>query len=472
VALAPLLVALDRQTPGRGFLLGLTAGIVYFSGTLYWISHVMVLYGGLHEGVAILVNAALVAYLALFPAVFALVMASLTRSGGASWLMAAPFAWVATELGRTYLFTGFPWVLLGYSQVSVIPVAQLASVASVYGVSALVVAVSAGLAILASRDPHGWRSSMPLVGALVATAAIAVWGAVRVSRGALLTAGEAIRVGLVQGNIEQGDKWNPNRAREILERYLHMSRETIEQGAQLVVWPEASMPTMYGEDQAATARIRALAVASNVPLLIGSDQVERGQMSRYYNSAVLVRADGSTGGVYHKMHLVPFGEYVPAKNFFFFASRLVEAVSDFSAGRSATLLPVGDRPVSVGICYEIVYPDLVRQFVAAGSELLTTITNDAWFGVTSAPHQHFAQAAMRAIENGRYLVRAANTGVSGIVDPYGRVTARSGLFVPATLVGDVRFLRLSTVYTRSGNLFAYFCVAATIGLLVAAARAR
>lgn len=472
MALAPLLVALDRQPPGRGFLLGLTAGIVYFSGTLYWISHVMVLYGGLADGVAILVNAALVAYLALFPAVFALVMARLTRRGGASWLMAAPFAWVATELGRTYFLTGFPWVLLGYSQVSVIPVAQLASVAGVYGVSALIVAVSAGLAILARRDRPEWRSSGPLAVALVLTTSIAVWGGVRVSRGALLMSGEAIRVGLVQGSIEQAEKWDPNRARRILERYLQMSRETIEQGAQLVVWPEAAMPTIYGEDQAATARIRAIAMTSNVPLLIGSDQVERGPAPRYYNSAILVRADGSTGGVYHKMHLVPFGEYVPAKHIFFFASRLVEAVSDFSAGRSTTLLPVGDHPVSVGICYEIVYPDLVRQFVAAGSELLTTITNDAWFGVTSAPHQHFAQAAMRAIENGRYLVRAANTGISGIVDPYGRVTARSGLFVPAALVGEVRFLRSSTVYTKSGDLFAYFCVAATLGLLVAAGRAR
>ena len=466
MALAPLLIAIHRQPLGRSFLFGLLTGIVYFAGTLYWITHVMVLFGGLATGAAVLINAAFVAYLALYPAVFALVVSRLTQRGGAHLLMTAPLVWVATELGRTYLLTGFPWVLLGYSQVTVIPIAQLASITGVYGVSALVASVSAGVAILARREgtaPGAWR---PLAGAVAISAAIAVWGGWRASRGALTDGGEALRVGLVQGNVDQTEKWNRNRAGDILERYLDMSRTVIDRGVQLVVWPESAMPTMFGEDRGASARVRGLAVTTGTPLLIGSDQIEREPTLKYYNSAVLVRPDGTTGGVYHKMHLVPFGEYVPAKRVFFFMSRLVEAVSDFSAGQSGTLLPLHDHPVSVAICYEIVYPNLVRQFVAAGSELLTTITNDAWFGATSAPHQHFAQASMRAIENGRYLVRAANTGISGIVDPYGRVSARSGLFVPATIVGEVRLLRSSTLYVRTGDLFAYACVVTTVALLV------
>ena len=427
----------------------------------------MAVYGGLTSIVAFLVNAALVGYLALFPAIFAVVVARLTQVGGALLLMAAPLVWVATELGRTYLFTGFPWVLLGYSQVETIPIAQLASVAGVYSISALIVSVSAGLALLAWPDSSMRRPWMPVACALASAMAITVWGGSRVSRGALVAEGDALRVGLIQGNVDQAEKWDRHRAGQILERYLQMSREAIDQDAQLVVWPESAMPTIFGEDQAASGLVRALAVRSGVPFLIGSDQVERGSMPKYYNSALLVRPDGSTGGVYHKMHLVPFGEYVPARRVFFFASRLVEAVSDFSAGQSATLLPVGNHYVSVGICYEIVYPDLVRQFVESGSELLTTITNDAWFGATSAPYQHFAQASMRAVENGRYLVRAANTGISGIVDPYGRVTAASDLFDPATIVGDVRLLRSSTVYSRTGDLFAYICGVATLALLVA-----
>ena len=170
------------------------------------------------------------------------------------------------------------------------------------------------------------------------------------------------------------------------------------------------------------------------------------------------------------MHLVPFGEYVPVKKLLFFAAPLVQAVSDFSAGDEAALLPVGTHLVSTAICYEVVYPDLVRRFVAGGSEMLTTITNDAWFGPTSAPNQHFEQASMRAIEEGRYLVRSANTGISGIVDPYGRVLARTAIFEPAVVVGEARFLHTSTFYARHGDVLAYASVLATAALLVLARR--
>ena len=192
--------------------------------------------------------------------------------------------------------------------------------------------------------------------------------------------------------------------------------------------------------------------------------------TKFYNAAFLVRPDGTTGGVYRKMHLVPFGEYVPVKKLLFFAAPLVEAVSDFSAGDEASLLPVGTHLVSTAICYEVVYPDLVRRFVAGGSEMLTTITNDAWFGQTSAPYQHFEQASMRAIEEGRYLVRAANTGISGIVDPYGRVVERTAIFQRAVVVGEARFLKTSTFYARHGDVLAYASVLATLALLVLARR--
>ena len=186
----------------------------------------------------------------------------------------------------------------------------------------------------------------------------------------------------------------------------------------------------------------------------------------YCNAAFLIEPDGSTGGVYRKMHLVPFGEYVPFKSVLFFAGHLVQAVSDFSPGTSIVLLPLAGHLVSTAICYEVVYPDFVRQFVKNGSELLTTITNDAWFGDSSAPYQHFEQASMRAIENGRYLVRSANTGISGIVDPYGHVLAQSALFQPAVIVGTARFLKTSTFYTQYGDVFAYAAAVATLVLLL------
>jgi apolipoprotein N-acyltransferase len=482
VALAPLLVALGGASLTRALTLGFVTGVVYFTGTLYWITRVMAVYGDLQPFVAVLVNGLLIAYLALFPALFAVVTCRLVLSYGPLALLAAPLVWVTTELGRTYLLTGFPWVLLGYSQVSVLPIAQVASLFGVYGLSALVASVSAAVAYglgpakagpteklaasgsVTSGFSRTLSRTFPLAVVLILVIAFAAWGSLRVARGDL-AAGTPVRVALVQGNVGQDEKWDPRRATDIFDNYLRMTRQAIAQGADLVVWPESSTPFTFEMEHAAADSIRRIARDARVPILLGSDQIERGAPTRYYNSAYLVRADGSTGAVYRKMHLVPFGEYVPLKRLLFFAKPLVEAVSDFSAGDSAVLMTVDGHSISTSICYEIVYPDLVRRFVAAGSELLTTITNDAWFGDTSAPHQHFAQAAMRAIENGRYLVRAANTGISGGVDPYGRVLVQSRLFEPAVVTATVTYRTEKTLYTRIGDLFAYVSALATLVLL-------
>ena len=457
----------------QAFLLGLTTGLVYFTGTLYWITLVMAVYGGLPMWIAASLNGALIAYLALFPALFAVVMRRAVAAFGAHALAAAPLAWVATELGRTYILTGFPWVLVGYSQAAVLPIAQLASLFGVYGVSALVVAVSAAAAnvVVARKASHRVRLAAVVAGFVLA---VAVWGGGRVRVADLTRAGEPIRVGLVQGNVDQGQKWDPARATSIFTNYLEMTRQAVDRGAQFVLWPESSTPFYFEEprDHADADRLRAVARQLHVAILIGSDQIEKGVPLKYFNSAFLVRDDGSTGGVYRKMHLVPFGEYVPFQRMLFFAAPLVEAVSDFSEGQQPVLLPVGGHMISTSICYEIVYPNLVRQFVVGGSELLTTITNDAWFGRTSAPYQHFAQASMRAIEEGRYLVRSANTGISGIVDPYGHVVEQTPIYQPAVVVGEARFLRTTTVYTRIGDAFAYASVVATLALVVLSRRRR
>jgi apolipoprotein N-acyltransferase len=498
IALTPLLVALageSRITNRRplslrgAFLLGLVTGIVYFTGTLYWITRVMAVYGGLQTWVAVLVNAALVAYLALFPAVFATVTRRIAIAHGRPALMAAPLVWVATELGRTHILTGFPWVLLGYSQTTVLPIAQFASLFGVYGVSMVVASVSSALALVAHGTgeigtpkgapvpshvgPRFRRAERfsPLVVVFTVVIAIALWGSRRAAGAEWTRAGEPIRVGLIQGNVDQAEKQNPARADEIFVSYLRMTRQALRQGAEFILWPESSTPFLFEEDVAASGQIRTMARQAQVPILIGSDQIERGPGGfKYYNSAFLVRPDGTSGAAYRKMHLVPFGEYVPLKRVLFFAAPLVEAVSDFSSGEDAVLLPVGNHKISTSICYEVVYPDLVRRFVAGGSEMLTTITNDAWFGPTSAPYQHFEQASMRAIEEGRYMVRAANTGISGIVDPYGRVLERTDIFQAAVLVGEARFLRTSTFYARHGDILAYASVVMTAALLVVARR--
>jgi len=278
---------------------------------------------------------------------------------------------------------------------------------------------------------------------------------------------------VLQGNVQQDAKWNPQFRDPIIDRYIDLSRQAVGGGAQLVIWPEASTPFYFEMDSALAEPVRRLAAQARTPFLIGSDDVERagnGHPDRYYNAAVLVGADGRSRATYRKMRLVPFGEYVPFKRLLFFVGPLVEAVSDFSAGDDPVVFDAEGTRFSVAICYEAVYADMARTFVARGAELLTTITNDAWFGRSSAAYQHFEQAGLRAVEQGRYLVRAANTGISGAIDPYGRVIARTPLFETAAITVDVRRLTGRTIYGETGNVVAWLALAIAALAMVAGRR--
>jgi apolipoprotein N-acyltransferase len=259
-----------------------------------------------------------------------------------------------------------------------------------------------------------------------------------------------------------------------------MTRQAIGRGATFVIWPESSTPFYFEHDIVRGGAIRRLVREANATLLLGSDQVEPMKASpsverpaqRFYNAAFLVKPDGSVGAVYRKMHLVPFGEYVPLQALLFFVAPIVEAVSAFTPGTEPVLLPVGGHMASTAICYEVIFPNLIREFVQEGSELLTTITNDAWYGRSSAAYQHWEQASMRPIEQGRYLARAANTGISGFVDPYGRVMESTGLFEQGLLVADLRFITERTIYSRIGDAAAWLSLALTAAALLASRRTR
>jgi apolipoprotein N-acyltransferase len=443
-----------------------------FAGALYWLVQTMTTFGGLAVPLAILAAALLVAYLALFPACFAVIQARARRAFGTRAILLAPFVWVATEMGRTYLWDGFPWELLGYSQVSILPIAQVASLVGVYGLSWLVAMVSAVCTyVTLETRPVRWRVT---AAAAVLIAVTGLWGSMRLRAQPLTTAGSPIRVAVVQGNIPQDEKWDPALGSAILQRYINMTREAIARGARFIIWPESSTPFNYEEEPTRAEAIRRLAREANLTLLIGSDQIEkiapvaatRPPQSRYFNAAFLIGPDGTTAAVYRKIHLVPFGEYVPLKRLLFFVGPIVEAVSDYSPGTDPILLPVFGHLASTAICYEVIYSSLIRSFVTHGSELLTTITNDAWYGRSSAAYQHWDQASMRAIEQGRYLARSANTGISGFIDPYGRVLQKSKLFESAVLVEDLRFLTDRTVYGRIGDLVGWLSVALTAAVLL------
>jgi apolipoprotein N-acyltransferase len=478
IALVPLLVALSGwrgrveplrgQPPRRAFLLGLLSGVVYFIGTVYWTSTVVATYGNLPTALALLAMVMLALYLSLFPALAAVITGRLIARAGARALLVAPAAWVATEFLRGYLFGGFPWVPLGNSQVTVLPVAQLASVLGVYGLSALVAFVNAAIAY-ALLTTGAARFRM-LAAAAALLVGIGLWGAWRIGDGSLTRAGTPIRVGLVQGNIEQAMKWRPEAARAIFTTYLSMTREVVRRGAQYVIWPESSTPFTFEGDPFGEQQLRDLARETKVPILFGSDQITTGAREMHYNAAFQLAPDGTTAAVYRKIHLVPFGEFVPMSEWLTFFPPLVQTLAGFAPftpGDAMVLLPVGEHLTSTAICYEVVYPSLVREAVLDGSQLLTTITNDAWYGHSSAPYQHFAMASMRAIEHGRYLARAANTGISGVIDPYGRIVAASAIFEQVGLVAEVRFLDGRTIYTTIGDAIGYLAIAiAALALVV------
>jgi len=342
--------------------------------------------------------------------------------------------------------------------VTLLPIAQLASVIGVFGLSWFVATLNVGFAVAAMAE--GPRRTFAPAISLGLVLSVSVWGGTRMAANTL-NSGPAITVGLIQGNIAQNDKWNPARAGMILERYLNLSRKAADKGARLLIWPESSTP-FYFEEDISGGEVRGMVRQLGVPLLLGSDEIDPGPPQRSYNSAFMLDVGGATAAVYRKIHLVPFGEYVPMQKLLFFVGPLVEAVSSFSAGARVTMLPVEGHMVSTAICYEVTFPQLAREAVREGSEMLTTITNDAWYGQSSAPFQHFEMATMRAIEQGRYLVRSANTGISGIVDPYGRVLVRTNLFETVAVVGDARFVTAKTVYATIGDLAAYLCVAATV----------
>ena len=475
IAMVPLYVALSGWngqpgkvpgvSTGKGFRLGLITGFIHFAGTVYWTGATVQTFGGLPLPVAVFVTGLLVLYMATYVALASAASAIFIRRFGFVGLLLSPATWVAAEYTRGFLFGGFPWIPLGNTMATLLPLVQLASLVGVYGLSAFVALINVGFAVTALAT--GRTRVLAVAATLILLLSASVWGGQRMATNRL-TQGAPIRVGLIQGNIAQVDKWNPARADMIVDRYLQLTRQAVANGAEFVLWPESATPFYFQDDPGADL-IRSMVRQTGTPLLFGSDEVERGTPNRFYNSAYMLDTAGSTAAVYRKIHLVPFGEYVPFQRALFFVAPLVEAVSAFTAGDRVTMLPVREHMISAAICYEVTYPSQAREAVRQGSELLTTITNDAWYGTSSAAYQHFEMATMRAVEQGRYMVRAANTGVSGIIDPYGRVLIRTTLFETAAVVGEARFVQERTLYARIGDVVPQLATLITVLALAVAA---
>jgi apolipoprotein N-acyltransferase len=463
VALVPLLYQLTRSTVRQGFILGAVTGLVASAGLVYWTSDVMVTYGGLNRWASVGALLALVGYLACFTTIFGGLTALACRLGGAQAILVSPVLWVGCEIFRKYPWGGFPWCQFGYSQVGVLPVLQLASITGIYGISLLLVLVNAAMAY--GLTLPGWKRTLAASLPVAVLLGLVLSYGVRELSESLPEA--TFPVAAVQGRILQENKWDPAYASQIYKDHLGLSVRAAQQGARLVVWPESAIPFRFDEAPQLAEHMKRFARQHDIYLLFGSDDYEtvetaEGGGYRAFNGAKMITPTGDLSLRYHKNILVPFGEYVPNKDLFFFAEALTEGVSDFSPGEEVVVANVGQGSLGVFICYEAIYGELIREFVLGGAELLVNVTNDAWFGRSSAPHQHFLMVTARAAETRRYVVRAANTGISAIVDPYGRVLKKSDLFVQDVVSGKISFRKEQTPFVRFGNLIGRASAAVTL----------
>jgi apolipoprotein N-acyltransferase len=469
VALIPLLIALEESSPRTAFRVGLTCGIVAYASILYWLNIVFTQYGRLPWSLSIPVYLLLVLWLAMFYGLSTSI-ARLGELAGIKTAFTLPVAWVAFDFIRSFLFSGFAWAMLGHSQFRTLPLIQIADLAGVYGITLLIVLANIVLhralrAVSGAGVPYPVKSALILLLLLIGTL---FYGFNRLN-GSDMPTSKPLRVALIQGNIPQDVKWSPAFREHTLNTYERLTRDASKGGVDLIVWPESAVPFFFQDEPLQAERIRSLARETNACLLFGSPAHElRNGRSTFLNSAFMVSPRGDTIGRADKLHLVPFGEYVPLGSVLTFINKIVVGIGDFAPGERAVALDTGSTKLGVQVCYEVIFPELARQYVQAGARVLVAITNDAWFGRSSAPYQHLAISTFRAVETRTPLIRAANTGVTAIVDQNGHIRTMTALFVEAYRTGEVQPGSGRSLYLTIGDAPAWLCVLLTAGVALLA----
>lgn len=475
VGLVPLLLAIRGRSPRAAFGLGWVAGTVFYVATCYWIVYTIGHYTALPVPLAAVLLFLMSAVLACYHGAFAAGVTWFERRGlPAVWL--GPALWVTLEWLRSWFVVGFPWAALGYSQYRFHSLVQMAEVTGVYGVSAVLVLFNLVVAaVLVSRGAGDARRNLPALATLtLLVIALIGAGRWRAAHLAAVPAAGQLRVALAQGNIAQDDKWDPAFVDETMARYRQLTLEAARERPALIAWPETATPFFFQEAGPRRDEVIALARDTGIPLVFGSPafrQLPAGGLQQL-NRVYLVDGTGREHGVYDKMQLVPFGEYVPFSGVLFFVSQMVTAVGQLGAGVVPTVFEIPGGRFGALICYEGIFPALTRLFVNDGADFLVNVTNDAWYGDTSAPYQHLAQAAFRTVENRVPMVRAANTGISAIIDSDGRIRWQGPLFEMLWHVDDISWPGVRTIYTRYGDVFVWACVAVTVGAILLGVTAR
>jgi apolipoprotein N-acyltransferase len=478
IAIAPLLYALLRGRGGegelfdsegrslrpftlwQGFLIAWLCGIVWYLGTCYWIYPVMNGYGKLPVPVAALITIGYCLLMGTHHGVFGLLVVMMARRsavGNRRPLLLAPFFWVAIELARDHMI-GVPWIPLGGSQIDNIPFARIVQITGVYGLSFAVMLVNC--ALVAALLLRGQRRKNLLISAVAAAMALQVGVFARLAP--FVATQQAV---LIQENVPLLDQaeWTPRYFDQTISELVKLSVEAAPRPPNtnpgLIIWPESPAP-FFIADPRLQRWLVALAQDRNSYLVAGSlgETQEAGGKQQLLNSALVIDPRGNMVGHYDKIHLVPFGEFVPYQNLFFFANKLTREVGDFARGTQRKVFDLGGTHAGIFICYESIFPDEVREFTANGAQVLINISDDLWYGETGAPAQHLQMARMRAIENHRWILLATNNGTTASIDPFGRVVKQAPRNVRTALLVPFAPQNESTFYSRNGDVFAWACV--------------
>lgn len=465
VALIPFFMSIVKCEPKTAFKQGFVFGLFYFFGTLWWISHSITHYGGFNIVFGLFLILVLCGYLSLYPAIFSYLTSMYIKKTKLPFSFIAPVLWVSLDYLKTYLLTGFPWNSLGYSQYKFLPIIQISDITGVYGVTFLIVAVNSiviDVYLLKKRQEE--KPLFPVMPTyagycLVGLALIfsLIYGIYKLNS---TKPTQEITVSVIQGNIDQSQKWDVAFQRYVIDVYKALTLSAIDnKTVNLVIWPETSLPFVYDYDQKLTTEINSLAMSTQTYLLVGTMMQKKINGEYYYtNSAILLDPQGKPTYRYDKIHLVPFGEYVPLKKILFFIDKLAYTAGEYIAGDGyiKALSPFGN--FATLICYEIIFPGLTRKFFTKGGDFIVNITNDAWFGDTPGPYQHFAMAVFRAVENRKVLIRSANTGISGFINSKGEIIDKSNTFVRQYLSQKLTIDKTLTFYSKYGDIFSYFCI--------------
>jgi apolipoprotein N-acyltransferase len=449
-----------------GFLYGMS----FWTTSVSWVKNVVFEYGHLPETVSFMLMLLLCLFVSTIPVVLAIVLKGLIKHLGHGALFATPFLWVGGELFQTYLLTGFPWNFAGYSQVFFLPAVQIADHTGVYGVSFLIILVASAIVYGIIEKPAlnlGYVAPLASVGVVLILTL--VYGFVVLSDN---TEERMFEVTMIQDGLDNTGRYNANNY-ELFNFYLDESVKAAKSGSDIVLWGEGALLflDMLGQDGGIPGGINEQYVLSlprdfNFWLLMGSTDVVSGENIAYNTALSAGPMNASAAqGFYRKVHLTPFGEYIPYQFVFGWLQKIVTEISDFKPGEEINTIPLLDGRAGTPICYEVIFPDLVRRFSLNGATVLATLSNDAWFGHTAANDQHFNMAIMRAVENRRYLLRCAVSGVSGVIDYKGNVTARTKPYEKTILEGQAAMRDELTFYATNGDVFAFFCSFVTVLLM-------